>query len=921
MSVDMAFCTSVSQMEVVPSAIRVVLQDGLRMEGSWHGLSQNRSSMRPRDGEEGAEGFESDKLSPLKMKSSQCVVTRQGSSGPSGSGKFDAIQGIIIVARPVIKKDLGLRLKEHADTDHRAEPAFLDLMQVRGAAAVVLSGAKIASLALVEVHLLLDEVVNVNVCSAAARDEQSQNKFHEDRGCHLTATGALTEQEAAVKSLHDQDRHVEDYVDDLSEGVHSRPAARSPNLQAPIIELSFLYLERRRLGKRRQGHGPVPRLHGRSDVVLSEALLADKDTASDARGVAGGEPLPSSIDIEEDRVSSAFGVLLAKVLCNAFKALKKTQSNNGGAVAMPTASDVRCNCTFLAEDGLAQFTALSLDFKAAHKGTALTTDTSRIRRADPHRAEMHLRQASKFVLEWLRLCFAQEQPLLSLVGAYIAQPISAADGFADPQWQSRDWTYEAGSQHSIGLLLVQSSFSVEEVVRMQCDANGWMDGWMDGWMEGRKEGRKEGWKDGRMEGWKDGRMEGWKDGRMEGWKDGWMDGWKDGRMEGWKDGRMEGWKDGRMEGSLRKRPPAKVRGLKAEPEQRGDLISVLVPGMRATLLALVVAFALAVLDRLDNWTGTVSNTWRLFRIDSISSRRCLVLWRPVLGPSSEELAGLGKKFQDLLGGAVKRFIASPGRDAVDPEELLAVVPAVQPTKVRITNKVGGEAMQEPLWTICCTRESRTGPDCIDLLEELLKILSSSVLDSEVRSEADLAEKFPRVGGWVKKGHVHLLARSWPLHPDFGSCTQGHGRVLAHDGAEWHGAGLFYDGAQAVEVCPGTSILRFVLRFAAFASLACAPLLLSMWPIFPDHAVLLQRFGVQGTTVCPVNSLAAMSRPFSKPSARSRRTASFRERSTAHSCELRAATRAEMKTHSLQTSPRTPRLMRASEQDGPVPTLF
>ena len=57
-----------------------------------------------------------------------------------------------------------------------------------------------------EVHLLLDEVVNVNVCSAAARDEQGQNKFHADRGCHLTATGSLTEQEAAVKSLHDQDR-------------------------------------------------------------------------------------------------------------------------------------------------------------------------------------------------------------------------------------------------------------------------------------------------------------------------------------------------------------------------------------------------------------------------------------------------------------------------------------------------------------------------------------------------------------------------------------------------------------------------------------------------------------------------------------------------------------------------------------------
>ena len=84
----------------------------------------------------------------------------------------------------------------------RANPA---LAKVRGAAAVVLSRAKvqpnvalyprpscvvkIASQALVEVRLLLDEVVNV-VCSGAARDE-GQNKFHEDRGCHL-ATGSLS---------------------------------------------------------------------------------------------------------------------------------------------------------------------------------------------------------------------------------------------------------------------------------------------------------------------------------------------------------------------------------------------------------------------------------------------------------------------------------------------------------------------------------------------------------------------------------------------------------------------------------------------------------------------------------------------------------------------------------------------------------
>ena len=33
-----------------------------------------------------------------------------------------------------------------------------------------------------------------------------------------------------------------------------------------------------------------------------------------------------------------------------------------------------------------------------------------VRLADPHRAEIHLRQESKFVLAWLYHCFAHEQP-------------------------------------------------------------------------------------------------------------------------------------------------------------------------------------------------------------------------------------------------------------------------------------------------------------------------------------------------------------------------------------------------------------------------------------------------------------------------------------------------------------------------------
>ena len=49
---------------------------------------------------------------------------------------------------------------------------------------------------------------------------------------------------------------------------------------------------------------------------------------------------------------------------------------------------------------------------------------------DPHRGEIHLRQESRFVLEWLRQCFAHEQPR-SLRSAPLLHCLSAADAFAD----------------------------------------------------------------------------------------------------------------------------------------------------------------------------------------------------------------------------------------------------------------------------------------------------------------------------------------------------------------------------------------------------------------------------------------------------------------------------------------------------------
>ncbi|CAE7562105.1 unnamed protein product [Symbiodinium sp. KB8] len=53
-----------------------------------------------------------------------------------------------------------------------------------------------------------------------------------------------------------------------------------------------------------------------------------------------------------------------------------------------------------------------------------------VRIFDPHRGEIHLRQESKFVLEWLRHCFAHEQPR-SLRAAPLLHCLSAADAFAD----------------------------------------------------------------------------------------------------------------------------------------------------------------------------------------------------------------------------------------------------------------------------------------------------------------------------------------------------------------------------------------------------------------------------------------------------------------------------------------------------------
>ncbi|OLP75956.1 hypothetical protein AK812_SmicGene44177 [Symbiodinium microadriaticum] len=53
-----------------------------------------------------------------------------------------------------------------------------------------------------------------------------------------------------------------------------------------------------------------------------------------------------------------------------------------------------------------------------------------VRIFDPRRGEIHLRQESKFVLEWLRHCFAHEQPR-SLRAAPLLHCLSAADAFAD----------------------------------------------------------------------------------------------------------------------------------------------------------------------------------------------------------------------------------------------------------------------------------------------------------------------------------------------------------------------------------------------------------------------------------------------------------------------------------------------------------
>ena len=53
-----------------------------------------------------------------------------------------------------------------------------------------------------------------------------------------------------------------------------------------------------------------------------------------------------------------------------------------------------------------------------------------VRLADPRRSEIHLRQESKFVLAWLSLCFAHEQPR-SLRTAPRMHCFSAADAFAD----------------------------------------------------------------------------------------------------------------------------------------------------------------------------------------------------------------------------------------------------------------------------------------------------------------------------------------------------------------------------------------------------------------------------------------------------------------------------------------------------------
>ena len=53
-----------------------------------------------------------------------------------------------------------------------------------------------------------------------------------------------------------------------------------------------------------------------------------------------------------------------------------------------------------------------------------------VRLADPSRQEIHLRKEREFVLQWLSLCFAHEQPR-SLRCAPLMPCLSAADAFAD----------------------------------------------------------------------------------------------------------------------------------------------------------------------------------------------------------------------------------------------------------------------------------------------------------------------------------------------------------------------------------------------------------------------------------------------------------------------------------------------------------
>ena len=82
-----------------------------------------------------------------------------------------------------------------------------------------------------------------------------------------------------------------------------------------------------------------------------------------------------------------------------------------------------------------------------------------VRLADPHRAEIHLRQESKFVLAWLGQCFAHEQPR-SLRSAPRMHCYSAADAFAD--------THRMG----IGAPQTASSGTVKFSLRLKYARNG-----------------------------------------------------------------------------------------------------------------------------------------------------------------------------------------------------------------------------------------------------------------------------------------------------------------------------------------------------------------------------------------------------------------------------------------------------------------